>query len=298
MIEYTEWQQKSREIPDEDQTGFYDVALRHIEIFRYETDQFSLPPHRTHFSLKFTLKGREEYFFNRRRVSLEAGGALFANDGEEHASSVSERAESVSIFIPTDQAQTLLRNVGTAEESLLNEPDNSPMDREIPQVAFQPSRATEKLLQAYLKECRRSPGISDCEALESSALSLTAHALSDLFTVAPPWSLQEVVKNSVRDELITRVLRARTFIDDHAGKAYDLEELSQIACLSKYHLIRTFSEIVGETPGAYARRCRLNRARQAIEEGDDWTRVARGAGYASVRRFREAYIKQFGPIPA
>lgn len=298
MIEYTEWRQSSREIPDEDQTSFYDAVLPHIEIFRYETAKFSLPSHRTHFSLKFTLNGLEDYFFNRRRVSLAKGAALFTNDGEEHASSVREHTESVSIFIPTNQAQGLICNVGEAAESSLDVPDNSPMDKEVPQVAFHPSQATEALLEAYLKECRKSPSISDCEALESSALSLTAHALSDLFRVAPPWSLQGVVKSSVRDELIARVIRARTFIDDHAGKAYDLEELSEIACLSKYHLIRIFSEIVGETPGAYARRCRLNRARQAIEEGDDWARAARDAGYASVRRFREAYIKQFGSIPA
>ena len=298
MIEYTEWQQTSRQIPDEDQSSFYDVALQHLEVFRYETEQFSLPSHRTHFSLKFTLKGREDYVFNRRRVSLEAGTALFANDGEEHASSVSERAESVSIFIPTGQAQTLLGNVGATAERCLETPDDTILAREVPQVAFHPSQLTGTCLTRYLHDCRASWGRRDNEALENSTLSVTAHALCDLFRLAPPWSLQGVVKSSVRDELIARVLRARCFIDDHAGKAYDLEELAEVACLSKYHLIRTFSEIVGETPGAYARRCRLNKARHAIEEGGNWSRIARDAGYASIRRFKGAYLKQFGTLPA
>lgn len=298
MIEYTEWQQKSREIPDEDQTGFYDVPLPHINVFRYETDQFSLPVHRTHFSLKFTLKGREDYVFNRRRMSLEAGAALFANDGEEHASAVQERAESVSVFIPEDEAQGLFANVSKTIQPALDMPQEAAAGYEVPQVAFQPSPTTMKLLQRYLEECRSNPGMAENEGLQASTLTLVGHALSDLFRVAPPWSLRHVAKASVRDELISRVFRARCYIDDTAGKSYDLDELAAVACLSKYHLIRNFSEIVGETPGAYARQCRLARARQALEQGGDWAFVAREAGYTSTRRFRDAYSKQFGTMTA
>lgn len=298
MIEYTEWQQKSREIPDEDQTGFYNVPLPHINVFRYETDQFSLPVHRTHFSLKFTLKGREDYIFNRRRVCLESGAALFANDGEQHASTVRERAESVSIFIPDDEAQGLFASASKTVQSLLDAPLETETGKEAPQVAFQPSPTTMTLLQRYLAECRANPGMAENECLQVSTLTLVGHALSDLFRVAPPWSLRNIAKASVRDELIARVLRARRFIDDTAGKGYDLDELAAIACLSKYHLIRNFSAIVGETPGAYARRCRLMRARQALEQGGEWACAAREAGYASVRRFRDAYSKQFGPMTA
>lgn len=298
MIEYTQWQQKSREIPDEDQTGFYDVPLPHINVFRYETDQFSLPVHRTHFSLKFTLRGREDYIFNRRHVSLESGAALFANDGEEHASSVHERAESVSIFIPEGQVRDVFANVSRTVQSVLEAPFDVATGKEAPQVAFQPSPTTRKLLRRYLSGCKANPGVTENECLQASTLTLLAHALSDLFKVAPPWSLKSVAKSCVRDELISRVFRARNYIDDNAGRAYDLDELAAVACLSKYHLIRNFSEIVGETPGAYARRCRLIRARQAIEQGDDWACVAREAGYASVRRFRDAYSRQFGAMTA
>lgn len=296
MIEYTQWQQKSREIPDEEQTGFYDAPLPHINVFRYETDQFSLPAHRTHFSLKFTLKGCEDYVFNRRRVSLESGAALFANDGEEHASSVRERAQSVSIFIPQGQVQNAFARVSETVQSALEVPGEVAATREVPQVAFRPSLATTSFLQRYLDACSLNPGITDDEMLTVSTLTLVGHALSDLFKVAPPWSLQNIAKACVRDELISRVNRARGFLDDSAGRAYDLDELATVACLSKYHLIRNFSEIVGETPGAYARRCRLIKARQAIEQGSAWASVAREAGYASVRRFRDAYCKQFGGV--
>lgn len=97
MIEYIEWKRAAREIPEEDQSDFYDQPLPCTTIYQYQTSKLSLPSHRSHFSLKFTLDGQEDYCFGRRRTKLLPGMALFSNDGSDHDSSVQNEVHSLSI---------------------------------------------------------------------------------------------------------------------------------------------------------------------------------------------------------
>lgn len=294
MIEYIKWQRQSRHIPQEDQSEFYDQPLPHITIYRYQTERLTLPSHRSHFSLKFTLAGEEHYSFGRRRVCLDAGSALFSNDGGEHDSSVSQHTDALSIYVPPNKAQALLNVASTTPDNALDAPSVPALGREVPQIVFTPSSRTNSVLQAFLHSCPQRCFEANDERFEALSLRLAEHALRDVFRQAPPWALRDVTKPSVREELITRVLRARVFLDDTFGARYDLDVLAEVACLSKYHLIRTFAEVVGKTPGAYARSRRLNKARQVLEDGGNWSRAARVAGYSSTRRFKDAFHRQFG----
>lgn len=289
MVEYIEWQRKRREIPEEDQTEFYDTPLPHLTVFRYQTESLMLPPHRSHFSLKFTLAGREDYLFGRRRIRLEAGHGLFANDGTTHESCVSDHAEALSIHIPAHQMEALMTAAYSGPGKALDDGGSVAVPTEVPQVAFRRSAAVQHMLRRFLHVCPQSVTEDTGEQLETAALSLAESALRDVFTLAPPWALRTVKKASVRDELIARISRARSHIDDTGGSAYDLDELAAIACLSRYHFIRTFADLVGETPGHYARRRRLEAAHQSLANGEDCMTVARAAGYSSVRRFKDAY---------
>jgi len=290
-VDYNEWQQTAREIPGEDQSQFYDAPLSLLTLFRYQTEAFSLPTHRSHFSLKFTLSGREDYGFGPRKVSLEAAQALFTNDGADHDSSVQTRCEALSLHLPDQYVGHLLVADGLLDETGTDAPTD------LPHVAFDLSCTTQGRLNQFLATSRQWAWQRDAERLSASAVHLAQSALADLQRLVPPGSLGDVVKPSVRDELATRVLRARAYLEDTKGDNYDIDTLADVACLSKYHLIRLFADLVGETPGAFARRRRLEAAQAALARGDDRAVVAKRAGYASLRRFRDAYRRQFGQLP-
>ena len=74
----------------------------------------------------------------------------------------------------------------------------------------------------------------------------------------------------------------------------DLDDLAGAACLSRYHFLRVFSELVGETPVAYARRRRLEDGERLLRHGEDPAVVARQLGYKNVRNFRRALQRTFG----
>ena len=74
----------------------------------------------------------------------------------------------------------------------------------------------------------------------------------------------------------------------------DLDRLADAACLSRYHFLRVFSELVGETPIAYARRRRLEHGEKLLKQGEDLEVVARQAGYKNVRNFSRAFQRTFG----
>lgn len=291
MIEYIEWKRAAREIPEEDQSDFYDQPLPCTTIYQYQTSKLSLPSHRSHFSLKFTLDGQEDYCFGRRRAKLQPGMALFSNDGGEHDSRVQNEVHSLSIYLPTDVANMLTGQATTDAMSALEHQGDAGMEHDIPQVAFAVSRRTQEALNCFLAQCPAHTVLGHNEALQVLSWQLTEHALRDVLKEAPPWALRSVAKASVREELIVRVLRARDYLNDTRGNGYDLDGLAALACLSPYHLLRTFSDVIGETPGSYARKQRLEGAMIAIEAGGELRSVARKAGYQSIRRFIDALKK-------
>ena len=92
-------------------------------------------------------------------------------------------------------------------------------------------------------------------------------------------------------------MRARSAIHDRKGAHCTLDELAEIACLSKYHFLRVFSEAFDETPMAMARRLRLEAAREALERGARLEHVARRAGFRNIQAFKRA-LRRRSPSPA
>ena len=97
---------------------------------------------------------------------------------------------------------------------------------------------------------------------------------------------------------MTRICRVKAFIDETENIDFHLEELAGIACLSKYHFLRLFRELFGETPMAYVRRKRLEKAKQALMAGTPVSDVARQAGYYDLPTFIRAYGRVFGISPS
>lgn len=295
MVDVVRWASDERTIPDEDVSGFYDAPLRELTIFHYKTGAFALPAHRTHFSLKLTLKGREDYAFGRRRASLTPGDALFANSGETHSSAVRQETECLSIYAPDRNAAAMALAALSDEAAQLDCPTGEAPAPLLAQTPL-PMTATTKESCSRLLRVIGDPDNED--RVELAAAALIGSALRDAFRAAPPSALRNIRRRAVRDELIARLLRAKTLIDDAQGALYDLDRLASEACMSRYHFLRRFSELVGESPGAYARRRRLEAARDALARGEPAAQVARRAGYRSLRRFRGAFERAFPGSPA
>jgi AraC family transcriptional regulator len=78
----------------------------------------------------------------------------------------------------------------------------------------------------------------------------------------------------------------------------DAKTLAQAAGFSPFHFSRVFTGMVGESPGEFLRRLRLERAAYRLQHGDRVTEAAFEAGYDSPEAFARAFRLAFGCAPS
>lgn len=95
------------------------------------------------------------------------------------------------------------------------------------------------------------------------------------------------------------VSRALDFIDAHAQADILLADIAAAACVSASTLLRQFNEHVGQTPAAFLRQVRLDRARAELRRGSTGSvrELAQRWGFQSPAKFSQAYLQRFGERP-
>lgn len=96
-------------------------------------------------------------------------------------------------------------------------------------------------------------------------------------------------------EIVQKVCR---FIESHLDENVTLTVLGKELGLSPFHLQRTFKELIGITPKAYADSCRLKLLKRGLQEGQPVTRAMYDAGYGSSSRLYERADSHLGMTPA
>jgi len=99
---------------------------------------------------------------------------------------------------------------------------------------------------------------------------------------------------------LVRLRKVASHIDGHLEQPLCLDELAEIASMSRYHFERVFADYAGETPLARVRRLRLMRARQLIESGrvGSMLNLALDSGYSSAEAFSRAFRACHGMTPS
>jgi AraC family transcriptional regulator len=94
---------------------------------------------------------------------------------------------------------------------------------------------------------------------------------------------------------ISRVLR---HIERHAAEPLDLAGLAAVACMSKYHFLRSFRRITGVTPHQYLLGLRLRRAAERLcSSRDPVSTIAYDTGFGDLSTFNAGFRAQFGASP-
>jgi AraC family transcriptional regulator len=96
-----------------------------------------------------------------------------------------------------------------------------------------------------------------------------------------------------------RIGNALRHIEMQAERALDLAELAGIACMSKYHFLRSFRRVVGSTPYQYLLGLRLRRAAiRLAATADPVASVAYECGFGDLSTFNHRFRRQFGSSPS
>jgi AraC family transcriptional regulator len=92
--------------------------------------------------------------------------------------------------------------------------------------------------------------------------------------------------------------KALWFIESHFASEITLDEIANVAGVSRYHMTRAFGEMTGHSIMRYVRGRRLTEAARALAGGaTDILAVALDAGYGSHEAFTRAFREQFDLTP-
>lgn len=99
------------------------------------------------------------------------------------------------------------------------------------------------------------------------------------------------------DVMNPRTLEILTYIETHIAEEITIDELADRFFISKYHMMRSFKEEIGQTIYNYITERRLHFAKSLIHQGVSATESCYQAGFKSYSSFTRAYGKRFGTTP-
>ncbi|HEU4531222.1 MAG TPA: helix-turn-helix domain-containing protein [Steroidobacteraceae bacterium] len=278
------WSSRQRTLSSAEVDGRFAEAAHELLVFDFTTDRMHVGRHGGHFSLKLVTRGAEHYRFGRRRVVLEPGQLLLVNQGERYESSIDTPAtRALSVFVPRAAVQ------------------ESAPHHEVFSVPFRPGpelrarvRDVERLLMRVPDDDAGAQAEGDArQRLEVGLLELTSAAIGQNLGLRPH-NLGRKAPRVAQLELLRRLLRAREYLEDVRGAA-TLEQCAAVACLSRFHFLRSFTDAFGITPARFARDLRLQAGRRSLREGSSPSIAARAAGYRSASAFLRALRTQVRP---
>ncbi len=86
-------------------------------------------------------------------------------------------------------------------------------------------------------------------------------------------------------------------IHDNPERNFHLEDLAEIAAMSRTHFVNSFRKSVGVTPGQYLSNWRLTLARMEIAKGTPLKAIARRIGFSSPAALSRAFSRHYGISP-
>lgn len=94
-----------------------------------------------------------------------------------------------------------------------------------------------------------------------------------------------------------KLARVREYLTEHFAETVRLSELSRIAGLSAFHLVREFRKTYGLPPYAYLELVRVNFAKAMLQQGAKVQDVTFSAGFSDQSHFTRRFKRVFGYPP-
>lgn len=96
-----------------------------------------------------------------------------------------------------------------------------------------------------------------------------------------------------------RILRVLNYIHDNPGGDLSLDQLADVAAMSRFHWHRVFRALTGETCAQTVRRMRLHRAATAlVQTRTRVDEIAASVGYPNPVSFARAFAEAYGQSPS
>ncbi len=98
-------------------------------------------------------------------------------------------------------------------------------------------------------------------------------------------------------EKIQKLQQVRLYLEEHYMQQITLNQLADMAGMSRYHLIREFSREQGLTPYQYLETMRIGEAKKLLERGETTIETALHTGFVDQSHFSKFFKRLIGLTP-
>ncbi|HZE57749.1 MAG TPA: AraC family transcriptional regulator [Chthoniobacterales bacterium] len=250
-------------------------------------------------SLKSMFNGRALYRIERGEFSVDDSGYLILNNRQPYSIEIASptAVETFVLWFPDGWAEEVLASLTRPNERLLDTPGLTSSAA----TFFERYTRHDETVSPRIRELRaafKAKHAIDDTWLEEKLRGLLAAMLKVQDAVKQQTNELPAVRASTREELWRRVNRARDFLHAHLGSRIRLAEVAAAACLSPFHLLRTFQAAFRQTPHEYLNQCRLERAKFLLEKTRiPVTAICLDCGFTSLGSFSALFHKSCGMSP-
>ncbi|MDX2152820.1 MAG: AraC family transcriptional regulator [Bryobacteraceae bacterium] len=226
-------------------------------------------------SIKSVVSGSVTWHTEGRFYRLTPSSALVLADGQPYSLHIDEArpVETHCVFFEHGFVEDVHRTMRLPEHILLDDPHPRPAP-----LAFAP----------------RLIAPPDAFPLNRDFMWLAEQLVRSL-SDGPSCPVR---RPSTQAELLRRISRAQQYLHAHFDAPVSLAELAREACLSPYHLHRSFRSVFRRTPLAYQTELRLLHARALLLDGRSAAEACLDSGYESLPSFTQLFKRRFGCTPS
>lgn len=113
------------------------------------------------------------------------------------------------------------------------------------------------------------------------------------------------LRSSVQDDVQIKTKKKKhvvmddifIYIREHLTEDISLERLEKEFYISRYHIVREFKKLTGDTPHSYIVKSKLDLCRHYIEQGKSIHEVYELGGFGGYNHFFRAFKKEYGVTP-
>jgi AraC-like DNA-binding protein len=241
----------------------------------YFTHLFPLHTHET-YVVGFVCAGCNVYGQRGARIYSGPGDVCLVNPGEVHDGGALDGAFSYRMTYPSVRLMKEIAGEVTGRP-VLTTPSFGP-------TVVRDADARELFRMAHERMEAGEEGLSADECLVA-AYGLLLRRYADL---------EGAIKIGREP---SRIARVRDYLDTSFAEPIDLKQLSDIADLSRFHLLRAFRRETGMTPHVYLTDCRIRAARRLLSRGDDLADVAAACGFSDQSHLTRIFKAHAGVTP-
>lgn len=238
------------------------------------------------------LAGQEDCHVAGKLHSFSPGDLVLINPQQVHTGNTRGSADLDYITLYVD------RSVVDDLAAQLDAPQRSP------EFTLLRAGGRTELIAAMRALLQRAQESSEATPADEGALDLETALQRVVSTAFAEFSnLREPMLRSTNRICHRRIARVVEYIRALAPSvnptSLTLDELADIAELSKYHFLRQFAQVVGMTPGAYLRTLRLcHAARRLRTSKQSILEIALSVGFADHPSFSRAFARHMGMTPS